>query len=142
MQKSAARRVVGRKVADRNSGGYSTMHGATARERRAALGLARLEPGLGFWIAKQRWLWRQNRYALPLELLHFPHVTPEKFAVESVTGLMMGFTFFIADGSLYYRCKKCFKFFQVIIFIPSKELRMIMECGVLTWTPVGVQAAC
>lgn len=48
-------------MTERTSGGYSAMHSATARERRAALRLARLEPGLGFWVAKQRWLWRQNR---------------------------------------------------------------------------------
>lgn len=30
-------------------------------ERRGALRLAVLEPGTGFWIAKQRWLWRHNR---------------------------------------------------------------------------------
>ena len=60
---ATARRPVGRPVADRTSGGYSTMHSATGRERRAALRLARLEPGLGFWVAKQRWLWRQNRCA-------------------------------------------------------------------------------
>jgi hypothetical protein len=57
----SARDRVGRPVPGRSDGSALMSQSVAMRERRAALHLARLEPGVGYWLAKQRWLWRQNR---------------------------------------------------------------------------------
>ena len=52
---------VGRPVPGRSDGSAVVSQSVAMRERRAALHLARLEPSVGYWLAKQRWLWRHNR---------------------------------------------------------------------------------
>ena len=61
---AGATRERGRPVPGRSDGSAVVSQSVAMRERRAALHLARLEPGVGFWLAKQRWLWRRDRYAL------------------------------------------------------------------------------
>ena len=61
----SARDRVGRPVPGRSDGSAVVSQSVAMRERRAALHLARLEPGLGFWLAKQRWLWRRDRCVSP-----------------------------------------------------------------------------
>ncbi len=55
------RERVGCPVPGRSDGSAVVSQSVAMRERRAALHLARLEPGVGFWLAKQRWLWRRDR---------------------------------------------------------------------------------
>jgi len=57
------RERVGRPVPGRSDGSAVVSQSVAMRERRAALHLARLEPGVGFWLAKQRWLWRRDQCA-------------------------------------------------------------------------------
>lgn len=63
----APARKVGRPTLQRSGGAGAMTTAEVVAERRAALRLAQLEPGIGYWLAKQRWLWRHNR--LPQERL-------------------------------------------------------------------------
>ena len=58
----APTRKRGRPSLQRSGGAGAMTTAEVVAERRAALRLAVLERGSGFWLAKQRWLWRHNRY--------------------------------------------------------------------------------
>jgi hypothetical protein len=54
-------RKVGRPILQRSGGAGALTTAEVVAQRRAALRLVKLEPGIGYWLAKQRWLWRYNR---------------------------------------------------------------------------------
>lgn len=55
-------RKVGRPVLQRSGGAGALTTAEVVAERRAALRLVKLEPGIGYWLAMQRRLWRHNRW--------------------------------------------------------------------------------
>lgn len=57
-------RKAGRPALARSTGVGAFTTEQLTKDRRAALHLTPLDPGAGFWLAKQRWLWRSNRCAL------------------------------------------------------------------------------
>lgn len=65
----APTRKPGRPTLQRSGGAGAMTTAEVVAERRAALRLAKLEPGIGYWLAKQRWLWRHNRCGVALDIV-------------------------------------------------------------------------
>lgn len=104
LSRQVSGRKAGRPTQARSEGiGAPTIEDLSA-QRRAALHVASLDPGLGYWIARQRWLWRRNR--LPHERLQMlqlagvcmDETTPRQWRILAHTAVRFVTGFCAADS--------------------------------------------